>query len=164
MKIAGFYEESMSNGIGWRSVLFVSGCPHHCEGCHNPETWSKDYGQDFDKEYYLNKIKQSDIVSGVTLSGGEPFLYAKELLPFVDDVISLGLNIWAYTGYRYEDLLAMQDPFIDSLLGKVDVLIDGRFELSEKQYDLRFIGSANQRIIDLKGIRSGNSIEDSLLH
>lgn len=163
MNISGFYEESMSNGIGWRAVLFVSGCPHKCKGCHNPETWNKDYGEKFDKDYYINKIKESDVVSGLTLSGGEPFLYPTDLLPIVLDARAMGLNVWAYTGYTLEELVEKNDIDIDALLANIDVLIDGKFIEEKIELEKRFIGSSNQRIINLNKVREGLSIKESLM-
>lgn len=163
MNVAGFYEESISNGTGWRAVLFVSGCPHHCEGCHNEKTWSADYGEPYKEDKYLQLIKDSDIIKGITLSGGEPFLYAKELLPLVTKVKEMGLDVWAYTGYTLEMLNGKHSKSIDDLLNLVDVLIDGKFIKELKDPELKFRGSSNQRIIDLNKLREGHLLENCLL-
>ena len=81
MKIAGFYDESISNGLGWRAVLFVSGCPHHCPGCHNKEAQDFNYGEEFNEEEILKRIKENSILNGITISGGEPL--CKENIPGV---------------------------------------------------------------------------------
>lgn len=163
MRVAGFYEESISNGIGWRAVLFVSGCPHRCKGCHNMEAWNSNYGIEYVESYYLDKIKSSDILSGLTLSGGEPFLYAKELIPLVKKVKELGLNVWSYTGYTLEELLEQNDPYKLELLEEIDVLVDGKYIEELKDPELRFRGSTNQRIINLNKLRAGNKVEDCLI-
>lgn len=148
MNVAGFYEESITNGPGWRSVLFVSGCVHKCKGCHNPETWDKNYGISFKPEYYLQKIKESEITRGVTISGGEPFLYPDELIPFLKEVKKLGKDVWVYTGYKYEELL--KDFKKKEMLKYIDVLVDGLYVEEKRDLNLRFRGSSNQRIIDVK--------------
>ena len=74
MKMAGFYDESISNGEGWRAVLFVSGCPHHCPGCHNKEAQDFGYGEEFNEQDLLDRIKENSILKGITISGGEPLL------------------------------------------------------------------------------------------
>lgn len=163
MNIAGIYEESSANGTGWRTVIFVSGCPHKCPGCHNPQTWDANYGEPYDEEKILNTIKKSDIIQGITLSGGEPFLYAKDLLPFVKKVKEMGLDIWAYTGYNYEELISMNNQDINNLLNEINVLVDGKYIKELRDTSLKFRGSSNQRIIDLDKIRQGFSIEQSLL-
>src|SRR3712207_1686784 len=164
MKVAGFYEESVSNGEGWRAVLFVSGCPHQCKGCHNEITWDKDYGEMFNEEKILDSIKSNVILKGLTLSGGEPFLYAKDLIPLVSKVRDLGLDIWAYTGFTLEELLCKNDIEILTLLALTDILVDGKFIEDKKDSNLRFRGSSNQRVIDLNKLRDGLEIEDCIKH
>jgi len=164
MKVAGFYEESVSNGEGWRAVLFVSGCPHQCKGCHNKITWDKDYGEMFNEEKILDSIKSNVILKGLTLSGGEPFLYAKDLIPLVSKVRDLGLDIWAYTGFTLEELLCKNDIEILTLLALTDILVDGKFIEDKKDSNLRFRGSSNQRVIDLNKLRDGLEIEDCIKH
>ena len=136
MKIAGFYDESISNGLGWRAVLFVSGCPHHCPGCHNKEAQDFNYGEEFNEEEILKRIKENSILNGITISGGEPL--CKENIPgvlkFIKDVkeIRPEFNVWCYSGYT------------------LDQLIDRNDEETNKDPTLKFRGSSNQRILDLK--------------
>ena len=108
MNMAGFYDESISNGTGWRAVLFVSGCPHHCPGCHNQVAQDYTYGEKFDKEKIINRICENSILKGITISGGEPLCKENigEVLDFVKDVkkVRPNFNVWCYTGYTLEQL------------------------------------------------------------
>ena len=153
MNMAGFYDESISNGLGWRAVLFVSGCPHHCPGCHNKIAQDYNYGTKFNKEEIVNRIMDNSILKGVTISGGEPL--CKENIPEVLDFIKEikekrpEFNIWCYTGYTLEQLEERKDKITDECLNEIDVLVDGRFVESRKDPTLKFRGSYNQRIIDI---------------
>lgn len=153
MNMAGFYDESISNGLGWRAVLFVSGCPHHCPGCHNKIAQDYNYGTKFNKEEIMNKIMDNSILNGITISGGEPL--CKENMPEVLDFIKEvkqkrpNFNVWCYTGYTLEQLEDRKDPITQECLNEIDVLVDGRFVESRKDPNLKFRGSSNQRIIDI---------------
>lgn len=154
MKIAGFYDESISNGLGWRAVLFVSGCPHHCTGCHNKEAQDFNYGEEFNEEEILKRIKENSILNGITISGGEPL--CKENVPgvlkFIKDVkeIRPEFNVWCYSGYTLDQLIDRNDEETNKCLNEIDVLVDGRFVEEKKDPTLKFRGSSNQRILDLK--------------
>lgn len=154
MKIAGFYDESISNGLGWRAVLFVSGCPHHCPGCHNKEAQDFNYGEEFNEEEILKRIKENSILNGITISGGEPL--CKENIPgvlkFIKDVkeIRPEFNVWCYSGYTLDQLIDTNDEETNKCLNEIDVLVDGRFVEEKKDPTLKFRGSSNQRILDLK--------------
>ena len=154
MKIAGFYDESISNGLGWRAVLFVSGCPHHCPGCHNKEAQDFNYGEEFNEEEILERIKENSILNGITISGGEPL--CKENIPgvlkFIKDVkeIRPEFNVWCYSGYTLDQLIDRNDEETNECLNQIDVLVDGRFVEAKKDPTLKFRGSSNQRILDLK--------------
>ena len=153
MNMAGFYDESISNGLGWRAVLFVSGCPHNCSGCHNKVAQDYNYGQKFNKEEIINRIMENSILKGITISGGEPL--CKENIPEVLDFIKEvkqkrpNFNVWCYTGYTLEQLEERKDEITNECLSEIDVLVDGRFVEARKDPTLRFRGSSNQRIIDL---------------
>ncbi len=153
MKMAGFYDESISNGLGWRAVLFVSGCPHHCPGCHNKIAQDFNYGQEFNKQEIIDRICENSILKGITISGGEPLCKEniKEVNEFIEDVkkVRPEFNVWCYSGYTFEQLNERQDDETNRLLNNIDVLVDGRFVESEKKPNLKFRGSANQRIIDV---------------
>ena len=154
MKIAGFYDVSISNGLGWRAVLFVSGCPHHCPGCHNKEAQDFNYGEEFNEEEILKRIKENSILNGITISGGEPL--CKENVPgvlkFIKDVkeIRPEFNVWCYSGYTLDQLIDRNDEETNKCLNEIDVLVDGRFVEEKKDPTLKFRGSSNQRILDLK--------------
>ena len=151
MNMAGFYDESISNGTGWRAVLFVSGCPHHCPGCHNAIAQDYNYGQKFNKQEIIDRICDNSILKGITISGGEPLCKENipEVLDFIREVkkVRPNFNVWCYTGFTYEQMLL--NPKARRLLEQIDVLVDGKFVLEEKSYDLYFRGSRNQRIIDV---------------
>jgi len=153
MKIAGFYDESISNGLGWRAVLFVSGCPHHCPGCHNKAAQDFNYGEEFNKEDILNRIKENSILKGITISGGEPLCKQniKEVSDFISDVKSIRpeFNVWCYSGYTFEQLQNRNDEITNEALNKIDVLVDGQFIESRKNPTLKFRGSDNQRILNV---------------
>lgn len=154
MKIAGFYDESISNGLGWRAVLFVSGCPHHCPGCHNKEAQDFNYGEEFNEEEILERIKENSILNGITISGGEPLCKENisEVLKFIKDVkkIRPEFNVWCYSGYTLDQLIDRNDEETNKCLNEIDVLVDGRFIEEKKDPTLKFRGSSNQRILDLK--------------
>lgn len=152
--MAGFYDESISNGLGWRAVLFVSGCPHHCPGCHNQEAQNFNYGQEFNKQEILDRISENSILKGITISGGEPLCKENiaDVVDFIKDVkkIKPNFNVWCYTGYTIEELMDRNDEITKEAIDQIDVLVDGRFKQEQKDPTLKFRGSKNQRIIDLK--------------
>ena len=159
----------IADGIGVRVSLFVSGCTHHCKGCFNPETWDFEYGEPFTKETEdrILKLLEPPYISGLTLLGGEPLEYANQavLAPFVKRVRDRfpGKTIWCYTGYRYEedilDRMLIEWEYTKDLLECLDVLVDGPYLEEEKEIDLRFRGSKNQRIIDVKkSLKEGKTI------
>ena len=151
LKLSGIERESIVDGPGIRYVIFVQGCPHHCEGCHNPQTHDFSGGYEEQSETLLGEIRKNPLLSGVTLSGGEPFCQPAPLAELAQQIHTLGLNIVTYTGYTFEDLLhkAKEHPDILALLRATDILIDGKFEINRKSLNLRFRGSSNQRILDV---------------
>ncbi len=149
LQVAGFLEHSTVNGEGFRSVLFLSGCYHHCPECHNKEMQNIHYGEAVTYEQLLKRIeKVVPLIDGLTLSGGEPFLQAEALIPFVKLIKEqFNLSIWCYTGYTYEEL--HQNKCHLELLNFIDVLVDGPFITSLKNPNLKYRGSSNQRILKL---------------
>lgn len=145
--------DSIVDGEGIRAVLWTQGCPHDCPGCHNPETHDFNGGFIAETEDLKNTLKESlTYQDGITLSGGDPFMQASAVLEIAEYVQSLSKNVWAYTGFKFEDLLDMtkKNDAILKLLQNVDVLVDGKFIQAEKSMDLFYKGSRNQRIIDVK--------------
>ena len=154
--------KDIANGTGVRTVLFVSGCTHHCRGCFQPDTWDFDYGQEFTDDT-VDEIVESlepDYIEGLTLLGGEPMEQVNQegILPLVKRVrerFGDKKNIWCYSGYIYDTEILPVDgrahfDTTDELLSLMDVLVDGEFQLEKKDITLRFRGSGNQRVIDLK--------------
>ena len=147
IRIMDIMHSSSVDGTGFRDVLFVNYCPHRCEGCHNPKTWDKANGRDVNlKEVYDDLMESS--FTNVTFSGGEPFEQAKELTILARAIKEGGKSIWIYSGYTYENILYDKNKL--RLLELCDVLVDGRFEKDNTELNLRFKGSLNQRIIDIK--------------
>lgn len=160
MNYANIKYNDIANGEGVRVSLFVSGCTHHCKNCFNPETWDFNYGKEFTLEVQ-NKIIEElkpDHINGLTLLGGEPMEPAnqKGLLPFVKRVKELYPNktIWCFSGYLFDEQLLKESrahcPWTKELLSYIDILVDGEFKEELKDITLRFKGSSNQRIIDVK--------------
>ena len=152
IRIAGTVNDSIVDGEGIRFVVFVQGCIHNCEGCHNPQTHDFSGGFETDTEELLTKILSNPLLDGVTFSGGEPFCHPAPLYELGRRAKENVLNIVCYTGFTFEKLLEMskKDKDILNLLGICDVLIDGPFILSKKNLLLKFRGSENQRILDVK--------------
>lgn len=161
MKMAGFYDESISNGLGWRAVLFVSGCPHNCPGCHNKEAQNFNYGQEFNKQEIIDRICENSILKGITISGGEPLCEQNldTVVDFIKDVkkVRPNFNVWCYTGYTFEELMS-RDEKTAKALKNIDVLVDGEFMQDKKIPNLKFRGSSNQRILDVKSSIMQNKV------
>ena len=160
MNYAGIKYCDIANGLGCRTVLFVSGCRNHCKDCFQPQTWDFSYGRPFDEQVQkdiLDSLAPS-YVQGLTLLGGEPFEPENQetLVTFVEKVKQLypTKDIWAFTGYVYDrDLIVggrKHTEHTDRLLSMIDVLVDGPFISEEKDIRLKFRGSRNQRVIDVK--------------
>ena len=149
LRLAGLAPNSIVDGPGIRFTLFVQGCPHHCPGCHNPETWPFAGGTEVPREQLLGLIRQDPLVRGITFSGGEPFAQAEELALLAAELRQNGYELACYTGYTFEELLQNGTPEQQKLLQNLDVLIDGPFLQGEKPLELAFRGSRNQRILNL---------------
>ena len=166
MNYAGIKYCDIANGLGCRTVLFVSGCRNACKGCFQPQTWDFHYGEPFDEqaqEEILHSL-EPDYVQGITLLGGEPFEEENQaaLVPFMRRVREQYPNkdVWAFTGYIYDkDLIPGGRKYTentDELLSMIDILVDGPFQEEQKDITLKFRGSRNQRVIDLpKTIQCG---------
>ena len=162
LRLAGVIRESIVDGPGFRFVVFAQGCPHRCEGCHNPETHSFEGGYLSNTERIVEAVKKDSLLAGVTFSGGEPFCQAAAFAGLAREIHALGLNVMSYTGYTFEELYAAraERPEWEELLGELDLLVDGRFVLAKKSLNLQFRGSANQRVLDPRlSLREGRAIE-----
>ena len=146
----------IADGPGIRVCLYVSGCRRHCKGCHNVQSQSLTGGLDVNLRVLYDEIKSNPLVSGVTFSGGEPFIQPEPLTIFAKILKAEGYSIWAYTGFTYDKLITDQKRL--KLLEYVDVLVDGPFVLSLKSLDLDFRGSSNQRLINVKETLAKNSV------
>ena len=166
MNYAGIKYCDIANGTGCRTVLFVSGCRNACKGCFQPQTWDFGYGEPFDEKVQKEVLDSlaPDYITGITLLGGEPFEQEnqKELVPFMRKVVAQypNKNVWAFTGYIYDkDLVAggrRHTEDTDELLSMIAVLVDGPFVVELKDITLKFRGSSNQRVLDLREtIRTG---------
>lgn len=169
MNYAEIKKTDIANGTGVRVSLFVSGCTHHCEGCFNAVAWDFHYGKEFTEqtEEELLQALKPGFIAGLTLLGGEPFEpeNQRRLVPFLKKVRSLypEKSIWCYTGYLLDKELLLESrarcEVTDEMLSLLDVLVDGKFMLAQKDISLRFRGSSNQRIIDLPAtLREGKIV------
>ena len=160
VRLAGIAYESLVNGPGMRRVFFVQGCKHKCKGCFNPETHSFEDGEIMDMDKLIKDVLDNPILKGVTFSGGDPIEQAHSFAYMAKAFKNSNLNIWCYTGYTFEKLLEVMkvDTAISELLNNIDVLVDGRFEINNKEEGLRFRGSTNQRIINVKESLNQNKV------
>ena len=150
LRVAGLVEDSIVDGDGFRFTIFVQGCKRRCPNCQNPETQPLESGHEETLAALLQKIRQNPLLTGVTFSGGEPFLQCAPLAELAKEIHAMGLDIWSYSGYTLEELRARHDEATNALLAEIDVLVDGRFIAEEKDISLQFRGSRNQRIIELR--------------
>lgn len=159
LRISGCVNDSIVDGPGLRYTIFTQGCPHHCPGCHNTHTHDFKGGKLVNIKTILKEIKANPLLSGVTLSGGEPFMQAKKLIPLAKEIKAMGLEIACYTGFLFEELSSGKVEGGRELLKYIDVLIDGKFVLSQRSLELMFKGSKNQRTICIpKSLESGKAI------
>lgn len=154
IRIMDIMHSSSVDGTGFRDVLFVNYCPHHCDGCHNPQSWSKENGRLVSLKDVYDDLTKS-FLTNVTFSGGEPFEQSDELYILACELKKANKTIWIYSGYTYEQII--KDESKKRLLSMCDVLVDGKYEKNNTELNLRFRGSLNQRIIDVKKtLESGN--------
>lgn len=155
MRVYGLVQDSIVDGPGLRFVCFVQGCPHHCPGCHNPDSHDFNGGTVMTTDEVIEKMLSNPLTDGLTLSGGEPFEQAEDCMVIAREAHDHGLNVWCYTGYTYEHLLRHGTGDQIALLAEIDVLVDGRFILSERSLSLPWRGSRNQRVIYLREDNNG---------
>ena len=158
LNLSGLISDSIVDGPGIRTTVFSQGCPHHCPGCHNPETWDFGCGTDVEEERILEIVRSNPLCRGVTFSGGEPFAQPAGFAKLARLLKEKGYEVASYTGYTFEQLLAgsqEQREFLEA----IDILIDGPFLLAEKSLEVPFRGSKNQRILDVpKSLAAGEAV------
>ena len=157
LSVISIIEDTMVDGPGFRTAIYCAGCKHHCKGCHNPQSWEFNSGRMMSTEQIMDIIKQ-DPFANVSFSGGDP-MYQPEGFTELAEAIRMETNktIWCWTGFTFEMLMRM--PKQRKLLELIDVLVDGPFIESQKDLDLLFRGSRNQRLIDVKAsIKKGKVI------
>ena len=148
LNLSGIVEDSIVDGPGIRLTVFSQGCPHHCPGCHNPETWPFTGGTPMQEERILQIARGNPQCLGVTFSGGEPFSQAAGFARLAALLKQAGYEVASYTGYTFEQLLSGSEDQ-RRLLETIDVLIDGPFLLAQRSLEIAFRGSRNQRILDV---------------
>ncbi|WP_194191927.1 anaerobic ribonucleoside-triphosphate reductase activating protein [Clostridium chrysemydis] len=161
IRLAGIAYESLVNGPGMRRVFFSQGCNHNCEGCFNPDTHNFEGGSLKDMDELIKDVLDNPMIKGVTFSGGDPFERAEDFAYMAKKFRENGKDVWSFTGYTFEyimDNLDKREGFKD-LLYNLDALVDGKFEIDNMGDGLRFRGSKNQRIIDVKkSLESGKVV------
>ena len=152
--------DSIVDGPGIRAVIWTQGCKHHCKGCHNQETWDFEGGSLYSVDEVKKQMRALENHDGITLSGGDPFFQPEACYELAKYAKKLGLNIWCYTGFDFEVLVrrSKNDQGILNLLNNIDVLVDGKFDISKKSFDALFRGSYNQKIIDVPKSLKENKI------
>ena len=154
IRVAGLVPESFVDGVGIRFAIFFQGCTRHCKGCHNPQTHDLNGGFVIDTSEIIQALQKNSLASGITLTGGEPLLQLDAAIELARVARCFGYNVWCYTGFTYESL----PPGADRLLKYVDVLVDGEYREDERDLELLFCGSRNQRVINVKQSREQGRI------
>ncbi len=159
MRIYGLVQDSIVDGPGFRFCCFVQGCPHHCPGCHNPDSHDPAGGTEMSVAEVEREMLKNPLTDGLTLSGGEPFAQPEDCLALAKAAHAHGLNVWSYSGWTFEHLRDQGSAAQQALLRELDVLVDGPFLLSEKTLSLPWRGSRNQRLIDVPAsLRAGEAV------
>ena len=148
LNLADIVTDSIVDGPGIRTTVFAQGCPHHCDGCHNPETWAFDCGTNVSPDEVLKIVKSNPLCRGVTFSGGEPFAQAAEFAVLAALLKENGYEVASYSGYTFEALLNGTEAQ-KALLHHIDVLIDGPYIAAQRSLTLNFRGSKNQRVLNV---------------
>lgn len=158
LNIAGFDEDGIADGPGLRIVLFVQGCPHHCPGCQNPQTWEFGKGTEVSVRELYDRIRANPLDTGVTFSGGEPFSQPDALADLAE-MLRPHYDLASFSGYTWEGLMALSKtrPGVMRLLRNLDILVDGPFVQARRDRLLMFRGSANQRILDVQASLKANA-------
>ena len=155
LDLSGIVSDSIVDGPGIRTTVFCQGCPHHCEGCHNPETWEFGCGTPMEEDAIFEIVRSNPLCRGVTFSGGEPFAQAEGYAKLAKLLKEAGYEVASYSGFTFEQLLHGTQAQRE-LLQTIDVLIDGPFIQKEKSLEISFRGSRNQRILDVPASLKAN--------
>ena len=159
LELSGIVSDSIVDGPGIRTTVFAQGCPHHCPGCHNPETWDYGCGTLVPVEAVLEIVQSNPLCRGVTFSGGEPFTQAEKFAELAMLLKEKGYEVASYSGFTFEELLEGSEAQ-KLLLGSIDILIDGPFLQEQKSLEISFRGSRNQRILDVrKSLAEGKAVQ-----
>ena len=159
LELSGIVSDSIVDGPGIRTAIFSQGCPHHCPGCHNPETWEFGCGTKIPVEAVVEIVQSNPLCRGVTFSGGEPFAQAAGFAKLAQLLKEKGYEVASYSGFTFEELLKGSEEQ-KKLLSSIDILIDGRFVMAQKSLEIAFRGSRNQRILDVKkSLAEGKAVE-----
>lgn len=152
VNVAGIVRESIVDGPGFRFVIFCQGCPHGCKACHNPDTHAFKENKLIGVDELFKSIMKPRLGKGVTFSGGEPFCQAAPFAKLGEKLKAAGIDILIFTGYEYEELIKMAkyNESIMRLIKTADYIVDGRYKEELRDLSLKFRGSSNQRIIDVK--------------
>lgn len=158
LRIINIVEDTMVDGPGWRCSIYCAGCRHACKGCHNPESWNFTAGQEFSIDEVLARLAEVEEDHNVTFSGGDPMYQAEAFTELARRlVLEQHRTVWCYTGFIWEEVIA--DPVMSKMLPWLDVLVDGPFIEAEKDLNLMFRGSRNQRLIDVQeSLRQGKVV------
>lgn len=161
INLSGIAGDSIVDGPGIRTTFFGQGCPHHCPGCHNPETWDFSGGTPWEEAALVELVKKNPLCRAVTFSGGEPFAQAEGFARLGKLLKAAGYEVASYTGYTFEQLLSGTKAQRE-LLETIDVLIDGPFLLEERSLELNFRGSCNQRVLNVpESLRQGIAVPET---
>lgn len=142
------------DGPGLRTSIYLSGCRHHCPGCHNPHTWDFAQGTPMTVDEIMRIVEENGF--NVTLTGGDPLYSLPAIIPLIQAINAAGYSIWLYTGFTYEQLLSLPD--IEAILPLLEAIVDGPFEQDKRDLSLSFRGSSNQRIIDVRNTLASGEI------
>ncbi len=145
LRVIRIVDGTSVDGPGLRTSLYLAGCAHQCPGCHNPQSWPFDAGEDWPIDELIDRIEENDF--DVTLSGGDPLYQIDGVVELCRRVKEHGRNIWLYTGFTYEQV--KESPTLSRVIPYIDVMVDGPFVEALKDRDLLFRGSSNQRIIEI---------------
>ena len=158
LELSGLVNDSIVDGPGIRMTIFCQGCPHHCPGCHNPDSHDFSGGTEMTTDEVIRKMLSNPLTDGLTLSGGEPFAQAKDCLTIAKAAHEHGLNVWSYSGWTFDHLLSEGSEEQKALLRELDVLVDGPFILEQRSLSLAWRGSGNQRVIDVQASLAAGTV------